>query len=77
MIKYKDIGKTPFYTSLGSRLVKDLLGTGLMLNMLMQRLEPEKIGAFSKFDTFRKSQSDFSTVWKTYIKGFIEGDSLG
>ena len=47
------------------------------VEMLMRSLDPGKFRAFAQFDTFRRSQSYFSTVWKISIKGVLEGDSLG
>ena len=43
----------------------------------MQSLYPGKLSAFVQLNTFRRSQSDFSTFWKASIKGVLEGASLG
>ena len=77
VIKCKDIGKALCYPFLGPRLVKDLLGMGPVVDILMRSLEQGILIAFEKFDTFTSSQSDFSTVWKAHIKGVVEGYSLG
>ena len=55
VIKCEDIGKEPSYPSLSNRLVKDMLGMGPMVYMLMKSLDPGRISAFTKFDTFRSS----------------------
>ena len=72
-IKCKEIVKSPSYPYLGPNPVKDLLGIGPTVDMLMRSLDPGRLSAFSKFDTFRRYQSDFSTVCKASIKVVLEG----
>ena len=55
VIKCKYIGKAPSYMSLGPQLVKNMLGMGPEVEMLMQSLDPGRLGAFEKLDTFRIS----------------------
>ena len=62
---------------MGTHPVKDLLGMGMEVDMLMRRFNPGRLSVFAQLDTFRISQSDLSTVCKDPMKGVIEGDSLG
>ena len=55
VIKCKDIGKASSYLYLGPHPVKDLLGMGLAVEMLMRILDPGRIIASAQFDTFRSS----------------------
>ena len=71
IIKCKDIGKAPPYPSLGTHPVKDMLGMGPTVDMLMRILDPGRLSTFTQFDTFRSSQSSFSTVWNDSIKGVL------
>ena len=71
MIKCKDIGKYPSYPSLGPHMSKDLLIMCPLMDVLMRSLDLRRMSAFAQFDTFRRSLSDFSTVWKAFIKLFI------
>ena len=43
----------------------------------MRSPDPGRLITFSKFDTFRRSRSDFSKVCKGSIKGVLEGASVG
>ena len=58
-------------------LVKDLLGMGPAVDMLMRTLDPGRINIFPPYEIYRSSRSTFSTVWKDFIKGVLEWASLG
>ena len=55
VIKCKDIGNAPSYPSLVPHPVKDLLGMGPAVDMLMWSLYPGRLSTFTQFDTFRNS----------------------
>ena len=74
--KFKYIGNLTSYLSLNTHLVKDLLGMGPAVDMLMYILDPGRLSVFAQFDNSRSSWSDFSTVWEDSIKGVLEGASL-
>ena len=76
VIKCKEIGKAPSYLSLGSHPVKYLLVMGMSADTLMRSLDLGRLSAFANFDTLRSSQSEFSSVYKAYIKRVLEGASL-
>ena len=63
--------------SLGPHPVKDLLVRGMVVDMLLRSLDPQRLSAFAKFYLFRSSQSDLSTVSKVYINRIMKGYSLG
>ena len=77
VIKCKNIGKVPSYPYFVLRPVKDLLGMGPAVDMLIRSLDPGRLSAFAQFDTFRSSWSDLSTFWKDSINLLLEGASLG
>ena len=56
VIKCKYIGKSPSYPYLVPHPVKYLLGMVLVVYMLMWSLDPERLSAFSQFNTFRRSR---------------------
>ena len=55
VIKCKDIGKAQSYPPLGPHPVKDMLGMGPAVDMLMRSLETGRFSALKQFDTFRSS----------------------
>ena len=55
VIKCKDIEKAPSYPSLGTHLVKYLLGMGPVVYILMWSLDPGRISNLVQFFTFRSS----------------------
>ena len=67
----KDTGKVASYPLLGPYLVKDLLGMGPAVDMLIHSFDPGRLITLAHLDTFRSSQSTFSTVWKVSIEGLI------
>ena len=71
VIKRKNIGKLPLYTYLVPHPVKDLLGMGPAVDILLRSLDPGSLSSFAQFDTFRSYWSDFSTVCKVSIKGVL------
>ena len=77
VINCKDIVKLPSYLSLGTHPVKYLLGMSPLVDMLVKSIDPGRFRTFAKLDTFSSSWKALSTVCKAYIKGVLEGDSLG
>ena len=75
--KCRDIGKTSYYPSLVTRPVKDILGMGPSVDMIVSSLDPWIRDTISQFDTFRRSLSNFSTSWKASVTGFIKVQSTG
>ena len=61
---------------MGTNTVKDVLGMGPTGDMLMRRLDSRRISAFTQFDTSGSSISAFSTAWRAFIEGVLEGASL-
>ena len=77
VIKCKDILMVTSYPSLVCHPVKNLLKIGQAVDMLMQSLYPGRLSAFAQLYTFRRSWSDFLTFCRAFIKGVLEGASLG
>ena len=55
VIKCIYIGKSPLYPTLSPHPVKDLLGMGPAVDMLMRSLDPGRLSIFVQFYTFRSS----------------------
>ena len=71
MIKCRYIGKAPSYPLLGPHPVKDVLGVGLVVYMLMISLEMGRRGIFVYFVKFKSSRLESYKVLKEYINGVL------
>ncbi len=64
-----EVGISPEYPSLGPFPVRDQLGYGIAVAMLLKSLEPGRYADYQQFDTIRKLRAGYHNVYMSSVAG--------
>lgn len=75
---WEKVGMPPQFPPLGPFPVKDSLGMGVAIAMLLKSLEPGRYhNTYQQFETIRKLRAGFSNVYMTSVEGVLSLRTVG
>lgn len=73
----RQVGVTPSYPDLGPFPVRDTLGYGIAIAMLLKSLSPGRYDEHQQFETIRKLRAGFYNVYMSSVDGAVSLRSVG